>query len=137
MCGGGGGGGNRRGEDSLSIFCGKDQSHYDTVESKALRQNILKQFWRKQCYDRKLKGLKGKQNVAQGSVCFQIVVMTVLERKLVSGAWRMGTIVKRLIWRMTALLPVDTAVSANPLYLYFPVSMILCNGQKQKKVALI
>jgi len=45
----------------------------------------------------------------------KIAVMTVLERKLVSGAWRMGTTVKRLIWNMTALLPVDIAMTAVKL----------------------
>ena len=67
----------------------------------------------------RLETKKAIQKDVQANVCFQIVVTTVSERRLVSGEWRMGTTVEHLLWRMTALLPVDIVVSSNSLYLHF------------------
>lgn len=51
-------------------FSRKDQSDYASRVSKPLRQVILKQFWRKPCFDWELKRLKGKQNIDKAmSVC--------------------------------------------------------------------
>lgn len=147
-------------------FSGKDHSDYATVAShvegltarhaflptgtsaweanaaavskkKSLEANNTEAIWRKPCYDWKLKRLKGRQNVIQCSACFQIAVMTVLERKPVSGAWRMGTTVKRLTWSMTVRRHVDIVVSANSFNNIFQPKRFHEMQRNKEKVALI
>ena len=58
----------------------------------------------------KKKGKTKGNSFSYDDVCFQIVVLTVLGKTLVSGEWGMGTTVKRITWKMTVRLHVDTVV---------------------------